>query len=196
MHRYLYTFLCLIFLIQNLPAQEDSSHLTHGKSLLFSFQGLNLGGGLGGKYWLNDCYALRTIVSASYQDAQSNNLLVTPYESNYDSKLYGVSLSIGLEKHFAVTRNFSPYVGVNGSVSWNERADNYLYTDSTTQRVISSRGFGGTIALGAEYWILPWISLAGEESFGVSYSTSSGFIAGSSFSASNSTSSLMLLIYL
>ncbi len=108
-----------------------------------------------------------------------------------------MSGSIGLEKHFRITESLSPYAGVIGTVNWSQTTYKYVYTDSTRQMITSSRGFGGSIMVGAEYWITPRISLAGEKTFGVSYTTaSSGSNASSTFAVFISTSSLMLLIYL
>lgn len=196
MQRYLFAIVCVLILFQNLPAQEDTTHHASGKALLFSFQGLNLGGGLGGKYWLDDNYALRGIVTGSYQNIQSNNYLQYPYQDNYNDLLYSLSLAIGLEKHFSVSHALSPYIGVNGTVNWSQTTYKDIYIDSTTQHITSSRGFGGSFVIGAEYWIASWISLAGEKTFGVSYSTSSGNTSVSNFYVTSSTSALMLLIYL
>ncbi len=192
------SYLILVVLLsqQCLLAQEDSTNRASSKALLFSFQGFNLGGGVGGKYWLNDKYALRGTVSLSYSDQAWHNDLLYSYQDNPEYRSYNVSLGAGIEDHFVLGHNISPYFGIVGNVGWVENDEKYSFRDSTTVRVVSGRSVGGSLLLGIEYRVISSISFAGEQTIGFSYTSYSGYNAYSTFTFRSTTSTLMLLIYL
>ena len=171
-------YISIIFLIftltfsQNLFCQTDT--LAGRKGLLFSFSGLSLGGGLGGKYWLSSKNALRLNIEGYYTN-------------NPDSRyyVYSVSTLLGIENHFESTNILSPYIG--SSLGFTQ---SYANSNISYSRTLDLIGF-----VGIELWIYRNITLSGEQVISLSYSknmwTTSYF-----YSINVLTSKLLLSIYL
>lgn len=196
MKKILYAILAMFMLTACLYSQEDTVHRASDKALLFSFQGFNLGGGAGGKYWLNGNYALRVTGTLSYSDQENHNTLIYPYSYNPDTRLYSITLGAGIECHFAPAHVLSPYAGFVANVGWTQENDRYNYLDSATENVYNSRSIGGSLLVGIEYRVTSSISLAGEQTLGVQYSTHTGGNDYSYLTFRTATSTVMLLIYL
>ncbi len=138
-------------------AQTDSTDRAKMIGLRFSFNGLNLGGGLGGKYWLSSQSAIAAGISFVANSATSSN----------SQSSFGISSQY--EYHFLAKEQLSPYLagGINLSYGVNED------TGSSGAKVSrTSFGAGASAIIGAEFFITPAISLAGQQAFGISYTQS------------------------
>ncbi|MFA5835268.1 MAG: hypothetical protein WDA22_17445 [Bacteroidota bacterium] len=177
MKYYAIEMLLLITLVgQSVISQSEVSNnvdtLSGKKGLVFTFSGLNLGGGLGGKYWLSSSRAIRIQITGGYFKYSSED-----YSNSY------ASLNVGLEKHFEIVQQLSPYVGGSFGYSWR---DNLLSYKDGFQMV----GF-----IGIEFWTYHNITLSGEQNISFSYSTNLGRNSSYSIGINTSTSSLLLSIY-
>ena len=181
------SFFAIAFLILftnvHLEAQEiqqsDTLSNKGKKAFTFFFNGFYLGGGLGGTFWISNTYALRILLSGSYE---SNKDLTSGFSSHNTS----VGVTAYLEKHFYATRSLSPYIGAGMGVKYTQY--NYYYNINT------SRNGSVTIPVlaGAEYWFTDNISLSGEQSIGFNLYLNSST---REFIISSSTSSLLLSMY-
>ncbi len=196
MNKIVLMILVAVTLHNSLYSQEDSARRASDKALLFSFQGFNLGGGAGGKFWLNRNYVFRVTGVLSYSDQDYNRELLSNLQSNPEYRRYNLSLGVGLEYHFLPDHALSPYVGVVANGGWTEYDYTYRYPDSSFKTVDIGRFIGGTLLLGVEYRLTSSISLAGEQMIGFSYSKYTGGNPYSSLIFQTQTSTVMLLIYL
>lgn len=191
--KYLGGIIALICLLcsQSVFAQTDSS-LAGRKALMFSFNGLNLGGGIGGKYWISSSIALRAQFTGSYSDATSNTL----YSVETYSEIITIrfSPSVGIEKHFTFSDKLRPYFGgsIGYSITSTQNKSNYFSEDNYSKSITNT--YSGTIFLGLEYWLNDTFSVSGEQALALSY-YNQGHDYQMGFSMQNSTSSLMLSIY-
>jgi hypothetical protein len=128
----------------------DSTIGSHPTAISFSIQGLNLGGGLMGRYWLSEKYCLRVAFDGTYHDNNTNN---------YWSRLIDLDISIGLTRQYSMRNNLSLYVGGFVGFGWQDyKYNSYGYPSRSLSRMY----LGGAV-LGIEYWLSPGISLSGEQ---------------------------------
>lgn len=138
-------------------AQTDSTERAKMIGLRFSFNGLNLGGGLGGKYWLSSQSAVAVGINTAARSAVSST-------SELTLGLFGQ-----YEYHFLPKGQLSPYLAGSINLSYGVKED----TGSSGAKVSrTSFGAGISAIIGAEFFITPAISLAGQQAFGVSYTQS------------------------
>ena len=108
---------------------------------------------LKGRYFLMDNLALRATLglnNASTTDKNSDPVSEAVKKSNT------FTLGLGLEHHFGGTDRLSPYIGAElaiGSVSGSE---------TTTTKDAPRFLFGGTLLLGADYYVAPHVYLGVE----------------------------------
>lgn len=188
--------LILFFVLHSsILAQQESitdSSLSGHKALTFSFSGLDLGGGLGGKYWLDNNYCIRVTLTGAYTNNKDNQPLLYSYSYNYNTSSTELGINIGLARKFLSSRPLLPYVGIAASVSQSWSKIERVYRDSSeTEKVMRSR-YGVALFIGVEYWITGNISFSGEQSISLSYRKDDDY---DSFSIGNSTSSLILSVY-
>ncbi len=143
--------LCTSLAIAQSADTTDRSKLI---GLRFSFNGLNLGGGLGAKYWLTPQGAL----AASMNIVTNSQLART---SDY-------SLSFGgqYEHHFTTGHQISPYIA--GGIALGFGGNDIVMSTSVFSRPFFNVGV--SVLVGVEIFITPSISLAGQQAFTASYS--------------------------
>ena len=148
-----YVLLGFVLVTSLASAQTDSTERAKMIGLRFSFNGLNLGGGLGGKYWLSSQSAVVggiSFVSRSNISASS--------EATF-------SILAQYEYHFTPQRQISPYIagGLNlgfGNIA--ERGGNSIISRPTFS-------VGASAIIGVEFFVIPAISLAGQQAFSASF---------------------------
>ena len=115
---------------------------------------------LKGRYFLMDNLALRATLglnNASTTDKNSDPVSEAVKKSNT------FTLGLGLEHHFGGTDRLSPYIGAElaiGSVSGSEKT--VTKTSTTTTKDAPRFLFGGTLLLGADYYVAPHVYLGVE----------------------------------
>ena len=115
---------------------------------------------LKGRYFLMDNLALRATLgldNASTTDKNSDPLNEVVKKSNT------FTLGLGIEQHFGGTDRLSPYIGAElaiGSVSGSEKT--VTKTTTTTTKNAPRFLFGGTLLLGADYYVAPHVYLGVE----------------------------------
>jgi hypothetical protein len=87
--------------------------------------------------------------------------------------MYGASL--GIEKHFSVTKTLSPYYGASIGIGFEDKSElvdspNYIGSYYTTEQKTSSNIISFHISLGVELYLTESISLAGQYNLGAVYS--------------------------
>ena len=179
----LFVIVLLLSWTSYLAGQEvqrtDTSSYAGKKALTFSFNGLYLGGGLGGTLWLSNDYALRLLLSGSYyvdKDLTGNN-------NSYSAT---AAITAYLKRHFHAGRNLTPYVGAGIGLSYSQ-SDYYYYTEPSRSGSVTV-----PVIAGVEYWLTDNISLSGEQTVGFSFSLSRTY---KDYRVSSYTSSLLLSIY-
>ena len=160
--------------------QRIDTLLNEGKkALTFAFNGLNLGGGLGGTYWLNNNYALGIILFGSYDNAKD----LTDETKSYIADL---GVTAYLKRHFNFDHGLSPYAGLGSGLEYSQYDGSYLTEPS---RYIYIRI---PVLVGVEYWLTNNISLSGEQNITFTFNVSR---SSRRYRVSTSTSSLLLSIY-
>lgn len=185
----------LIILHSSTLTQQETitdSVLAGYKSLTFSFSGFNLGGGLGGKYWLDESYNIRLTLTGSFRRDTEDRQLQTPSTYNYNSSSSQIGINIGLARKFLTTRVLFPYLGVATRIYQTWDKTERVYINRTETEKYTTTGLGGSLFIGIECWLTKNISLSGEQIISLSYSK---YTYSKSFSIGNSTSSLLLSVY-
>ena len=103
-------------LLHSQESQQKNISSNEGrKALTFSFNGLNLTGGVGGTMWITRDVAIRTIVTLSYKSEKDLSNGDNYYQTS-------VGLKGTLMKHFETTDKFSPYIGAGLSLDYYQTA--------------------------------------------------------------------------
>jgi outer membrane protein W len=161
--------------------------------LTFNISGLNLGGGLGGKYWISVNTAYRIEIKIAYENNKRNYLdMSNPNSYNSDITRYTVTPSFGVEKHFKTDDNITPYIGGSIGIMKEYTIEHNVYTNKTVNSNGVTSSYNGTIFIGVEYWLTRNISLSGEQELSINYNNEFYY---SQFRVYNSTSSLMATLY-
>jgi hypothetical protein len=122
--------------------------------LRFSFNGLNLGGGLGGKYWL------------SSQSAIAGGISFVANSATFSNSQSSFGLSSQYEYHFLPKGQISPYLAGGISLGFGVVED----IASTGAKITrTSFNAGASAIIGVEFFVVSAISLAGQQAIGVTY---------------------------
>lgn len=179
-----------------LEAQSIDSMQFHGKkALTFSLNGLNLGGGLGGKYFVNEQLFIRMTLNGSYQNNKSDHRLIDSTDSNDDASSTEFDVTVSLATRLPMVERFSPYAGLELSEQWYYSKDTYTSLAGVHYHDYHSASISGSLFFGAEYFVTDRLSLAGEQKITISYHNFL-YYDGTSFGVRNSTSTLLLSVYL
>jgi hypothetical protein len=152
-------------------SKPDSSESRHRTAVLFSINEFRLdsfNGGIGFKYWVSDGFAQITTINGSYSKAEREQ--TAALTGNIDKDIvYGASM--GIEKHWGITRNISPYLGASIGVGFEDKSEkvnsaNYLGALYTTERITSSTSYSLELSFGVEVFLAEHISLAGQYNLG------------------------------
>ena len=178
------------------PAQQsgDTTWNVDGRAgLTFSLFGLNLGGGIGGKYWLNNYQSVRFEASGLYETSKFDPPLVDSSVYTSDNSQTVFSIIINLATRFERALPLAPYAGISLGVRWDHGRTDYNSLGAGKRSSEYTRWlYTGGVFLGVEYWLSNDVSLAGEQALRFSYSRNP---IETDFSTRNSTSSLLLTIY-
>lgn len=194
-YRFSSSVILLLTLQSSVFAQQESRSdtlLAGRRALTFSFSGFNLGGGLGGKLWLNEYYGVRVMLTGSYRNDKEDNPLIYPYAFNDNTSSTDLGINVGIVRTFLQNPPFFPYLGIAANLSETWFSEERVYQDSTASGESTRFRYGGSVFVGVEYWINRQISLSGEQSIILSYYKNSN---ASTLSIGNSTSSLGLSVY-
>jgi hypothetical protein len=151
--------------------KPDSSESQHQKALLFSINEFRLdsfNGGIGFKYWISDGFAQIVTINGSYSKTEREQ---TETLTGNTDKNVGYGASMGIEKHWAITKDISPYVGASIGVAYEDKNEkvnsaNYLGALYTNERITSSTSVSLNISFGVEVFLAEHISLAGQYNLG------------------------------
>ena len=124
---------------------------------------------LKGRYFLMDNLALRA--SLGINNSGATKKVSDPLNEEV-TKSNAFSLGLGLEHHFGGTDRLSPYVGAElaiGSASGSKKTTTKDLT--TTVKEAPRFVFGGTLLLGADYYIAPHVYLGVEAGLGLTTSS-------------------------
>jgi hypothetical protein len=185
----------LLMFHQSVYSQEGSSPdslLSGRKALTFTFSAFSLGGGLGGKYWLDDSRFLTLTLTGSFARSIDERPLTTSNSYRYNSSSYRFGISVGIAQRFLENRVLSPYAGIAARVDRSWSKTERVYADRTEIDRYTSTAFGGRVLIGVEYWFVDNISLSGEQSVSLAYTIYRGSKV---FEIQNATSSLLLSVY-
>lgn len=158
-------FLLSLCLSSFLCAQENNNYKTI--ALSFNFNGLNLStyyGGVGGRLWISESTVLNASIGGSISERES--LESEEIDNGLEKNKYLI-LGIGMENHFPVTEDLSPYLSTRLSFGYSDQYYRYYNSSNEYQDVIYSYYLG--IGLGVEYWIFDRISLSGQHLFNAYY---------------------------
>lgn len=158
-------FLLSLFLSSFLCAQENNNYKTIAVS--FNFNGLNLStyyGGVGGRLWISESTVLNVSIGGSISEREY--LESEEIDNGLEKNKYLI-LGIGMENHFPVTEDLSPYLSTRFSFGYNDQYYRYYNSNNEYQDVTYSYYLG--IGLGVEYWIFDRISLSGQHLFNAYY---------------------------
>lgn len=149
-----YVLLGFVLVTSLASAQTDSTERAKMIGLRFSFNGLNLGGGLGGKYWLSSQSALACGINFAINSAPSSDAQTS------------LGFSSQYEYHFLANHQLTPYLAGGANFGFGIITDN----NSAGMRVSrTSFSIGASAIIGVEFFIVPAISLAGQQAIGATY---------------------------
>jgi hypothetical protein len=187
--------LILIVVLETTHAQaNDSLYFNGRKTLTFSFDGFDLSGGLGGKYWYNDRQFLRLSVDGSYSKETTDRQLVDSNSVNLDNSISEIGASLGLANRFNAIGNVVPYAG--GAIGYRSRLEKYTRTTLTGSFHYSEHQstIFGNVFLGVECFVGSTFSISGEQRVELTVGRSDS--GRKILRISNSTSALLLSVYL
>lgn len=182
-----------------LLAQDENNYKTI--ALSFNFNGLNLStyyGGVGGRLWISESTVLNASIGGSISERE---YLETDEIDNGLEKNKYLILGIGMENHFPVTEDLSPYLSTRLSFGYSDQYYRYYNSSNEYHDLLYSYYLG--IGLGVEYWIFDRISLSGQHLFNAYYEAGHRNTNGSAtivqeisgFGLAFGTTSLILSIY-
>jgi opacity protein-like surface antigen len=160
------TILILLALVHTPALAQDDGNSASGfgkrdgrGAILFLVNELSIGsfgGGIGGKYWLSDLWAMNASVDLGHTRSDTDE-----EGSTDDFSSTSVGLSTAIERHLVRAR-LSPYVGAGIGYTYTyrktSRADDRFSRESRTKAHQAS----GALTLGVEYWLSSNFSLAGQ----------------------------------
>jgi len=150
--------------VSGVRSQTIRSAAEGSKAVLFNFDGFNANeyqGGIGGKYFLSDAMTLRAMLMFGID----NSTIKTAIEQTDNSVSFGIGA--GLEYHFPLTSNVSPYIG--GALSYTTRAET---VNPESAKTIND-AFELCALGGIEYFFSQTLSLCAEYQFGFTTTSSS-----------------------
>jgi len=195
--------LTVVLLVSSLStflfAQQENNYKT--VALSFNFNGLNLSsfyGGVGGRLWISKSTVLNASIGGSISERE---YLESDEVDNGLEKSKYLNLGIGMENHFPLSDDLSPYLSTRFSFGYNDQYYRYYNSNNEYHDVTYSYYLG--IGLGVEYWIFDRISLSGQHLFNAYYEAGHRNTNGSAtivqeikgYGLAFGTTSLMLSIY-
>lgn len=142
---------------------------------------LSNGAGIRFRYFKSETIAYRLNVNINYSNTstitQEADDALNLLELKNKNSFLGITLSPGIEKHFAGTKRLSPYIGGQVSVGYRSSTVKEEYQDVQEKYVYKTKNgnFGdglniGMAALaGADFYFAPKLYLGVELSYGINY---------------------------
>jgi hypothetical protein len=195
-HRILSVLVLMInFIFIGYSQTVSSDTLSHDQyAISFSFSGLNLGGGIGGKYRLNKNYSVKVEVSVSGSYSKTERNLQNQNDYNVKQQINNINITATFARYYSIRNDIRPYVcGIVG-IGFTDNIYDYVYISSTEHNRSITRNVIAGIGIGVEYWLNSSISLSGEQSLRANYSSNSE--PQQRINLQNSTSTLILSVYL
>ena len=196
----------LVLITIQLNAQENEG-VYKTTSLNFEISTLSLQsfyGGIGGKTWVSDSFTLVASVGGGYSSRSRD--AVEDFSEGIN-KTTSIILSFGLEQHFKLDDNISPYLveRLSGSFDqWNYQPSvDTIYFSTMKESKSNQYTIGLSLGLGVEFWVTNRISLSGQYLLGAFYGwgTESSTSVDrpdqdlTTFNIGTSTSAIILAIY-
>lgn len=139
--------------IHTVSAQLLQDTISSNKAINFGIGGSS---GVALQYWFNNNHAVIGGFGLSFGTQNvTPNAPIDPFEA------VGLSLFAQYRYYLIGRQQFAPFIGFGGGVSWQQ--DRYTNAAQYLTR------FNSGIALGMEYFILPWLSVCGQIGLGASY---------------------------
>jgi hypothetical protein len=185
-------FLSCIIIITPLFSQTDSSTFINRKAITFSFSGLNLSGGISGRYWITNQQCVRIGVNGAFETMKDNSTVVDSNDYRIDETVKDIGINASIANYFSISNNLAPYIGLSVGYLYSNSYMEYIYLYKTHSSDSKRYTYSGGVFIGIEYWLLNNISLSGEQQIRVSYNNEYN---STTWRVSNSTSSLLLSLY-
>ena len=182
-----------LFAVNTLFSQSDSLILAHRKAITFSFSGLNISGGIAGRYWIDNQDCLRLGLNGSFSSSEGKSQLPDFDSYNLNSQSKRISLNASFARNLAVVDNLVPYLGASVGFTYAFQKYDRVYFDHTSSSKSLSNGINGSVLFGVEYWITRNISLSAEANISVAYYIET---YSKELDLSSSNSALLLSLYL
>ena len=191
-YRILFPLLTVIFAHIGLSQSSDTTTSHRRQAGDFTFNGLNLGGALGGHYWYDDEHFVRINLSTIF----SSSLRDEPLDSNsFNQESQGIHFGFHVAwaaKLFSADRLVA-YSGLSASITYDDDRQSSVRIGSTYSNRRISRGVGIGALVGFQYLLSETISLYGEKVVSGTWSLSSDKTR--YFNFGNGNSSLILSMY-
>jgi len=192
--RLIYSCLSIIIFSISLYAQ---SSMEGKKSLEFTFQGLNLGGGIGGKYWLNDISAIRTTLSGSLSTFDTDEAIsysYDPYTVNVKTQI--LKLNVTYLRAISNDSEVLPYYGVSSGIDHYSSQSKAVHVSGIIDERRSTEDFLQLSAIvGIELRLYKSVSLSGEQWLSYFSRISKNGISTSEYRITTATSTLLISLY-
>ena len=192
--RLIYSCLSIIIFSINLYAQ---SSMDGKKSLEFTFQGLNLGGGIGGKYWLSDVSAIRTTISGSFSTFDTDEAITNNYDP-YTVNVKTQTLKIDITYLRAISNDSEviPYYGFSSGINHYSSQSKAVHISGIINDRRSTEDFLQlSTIIGIELRLFKNVSLSGEQWLTYFSRISKNGINTSEYRITTATSTLLISIY-
>lgn len=191
------TLLAALAAAASVQAQGDDARFKT-KALSFGFNG---SGVIGGKAWISDQSALTLSLGGTTNSSRVEAADTSSLDDEYTQ--FSLSVTVGLERHFDLGLGFSPYVTGGVSAGYGRSVSRSGTTTYSYEFKSNSTDLGLRAGVGVEYWLVPRVSLAGQQllSAGYSFGSRTNGSAGAlrqdtgAFSMGLGTSSLILSVY-
>ena len=191
-------FICLFSLLSIFVFPQNKNYKT--TALSFSFNGFNLSsyyGGVGGRYWISESTVFNASVGGLISEREYEE---TENLDNGIEKSKYLNIGVGMENHFTVEDDLSPYLSSRLSFGISEQ---YYRNYNSMEQIYKTYSYNLDIGLGVEYWLIERISLSGQHLFNLSYETGQRTVGGyesetqniNGFRVGFGTTSIMLSIY-
>lgn len=135
--------------VENMERRQTVTRKRGDKALSFYFNDFAIDefyGGIGGRYWTSGNKVVFGSLDLGFSYSEQ--------EDDFNNESGDITFSLGLENHFYVNHNISPYWGLIGSLGYSYDKQEHHYEKD----YYLSAG----IILGVEYWVVKNISLAGQ----------------------------------
>lgn len=187
----------ILILINNLAAQTETKTNENKKAFVFTFSGLNLGGGIGGKYWVSDVSAIALKISGGISKSERDDR-VSDDPLSYDSQgqAYTVGCDVTYSRSFLANADVIPYYGISLGIDYDDSRSKTIYQSGAVSERHYTDNFASTsILAGIEVILTNSITFSAEQRISYLSRITKQTNIVSDYHLSSSTSALLLSIY-